>query len=77
LARRVPILPRRVVKIRFDLLEGGFLMRLSTVLTLLAVLGFTGTAHAAGAQVPLPPSLVFVVTGAAGIAGYAWWVRRK
>jgi len=52
-------------------------MRLWSVLTLAAVFGITGTAHAAGSTVPFPPSLVLVVTGAAGIAGYAWWTRRK
>jgi len=55
---------------------GGFMRCFSIVLALVAVLVMTGTAHAFSA-VPLPDSLVLLVTGAAGIAGYAWWVGRK
>ena len=52
-------------------------MRIATLLSLVAVLVVTGTAYASPSQVPLPGSLTLVLTGAAGVAGYAWWVRRK
>jgi hypothetical protein len=52
-------------------------MRFSTVLSLVTVLLLTGTAHAAGSRVPEPGSLLLLATGAAGVAGYAWWTRRK
>ena len=53
-------------------------MRLSTVLSLLTVLVMTGTAHAGGSgTAPLPDSLLLLVTGGAGVVGYAWWTRRK
>ena len=31
----------------------------------------------AGFEVPAPPSLLSLVTGAAAVAGLGWWVRRK
>jgi len=52
-------------------------MRFATVLSLVAVLVVAGTAYATSSQVPLPGSLGLVLTGAAGVAGYAWWIRRK
>ena len=51
-------------------------MRIATVLSLV-VLVIAGPAYASTSQVPLPGSLALVLTGAAGVAGYAWWVRRK
>ena len=52
-------------------------MRLSAILALAGVLVVTGIAHASTPSVPLPDSLVLVVTGAVGVVGYAWWSRRK
>ena len=52
-------------------------MRFATVLSVVAGLVVTGTAYAGTSQVPLPGSVALVLTGAAGVAGYAWWVRRK
>ena len=52
-------------------------MRFATVLSFAAVLVVTGTAYASSTPVPLPGSVALVLTGAAAVAGYAWWVRRK
>jgi len=52
-------------------------MPIATVLSLVAVLVVTETAYASTSQVPLPGSLALLLTGAAGVASYAWWVRRK
>ena len=52
-------------------------MRFATVLSLVAVLVVTGTAYAEPSPVPLPGSVALVLTGAAGVIGYAWWLRRK
>jgi len=52
-------------------------MRFSSVIALVTVLLLTGTAHAAGSQVPEPGSLALLTTGAVGVIGYAWWTRRR
>ena len=51
------------------------------MLTLGAVLMTAGIAHAAGqdivAAVPEPGTLALLATGISGVAGAAWWIRRK
>ena len=36
-----------------------------------------GTVYASDLKVPLPGSLLLVITGAAGLAAGGWWIRRK
>lgn len=36
-----------------------------------------GVAYAGFEPVPAPGSLALLVTGVAGLAGIAWWTRRK
>ena len=55
-------------------------MKLKTrfALAIIAMLGFVDAqAVYAGFEVPAPPSLLSLVTGAAAVAGLGWWVRRK
>ena len=51
------------------------------MLTLGAVLMTAGIAYAAGsdtgAAVPEPGTLALLATGISGLAGAAWWMRRK
>ena len=51
------------------------------ILTLGAVLMTAGIAYAAGQDqtvpVPEPGTLALLATGISGVAGAAWWLRRK
>jgi hypothetical protein len=49
---------------------------LSLVLAVLAVAVTAGTAYASAEPVPEPGTIALLLTGAAGLGGAAWWLRK-
>lgn len=60
-------------------------MRIGRFISMLSIAGFVlataSIAHAAGSDtgtaIPEPGTLALLTTGVAGLAGAAWWLRRK
>jgi hypothetical protein len=50
---------------------------LSFLMSVIATVVSAGTADAGPVVVPEPGSIALLLTGAVGLGGAAWWLRRK
>ena len=55
----------------------GRVVAASSIAAVMALIGPTIAHAAGGGTVPLPDSLVLIVSGVAGMVGVSWWVRRN